>query len=224
MRSAPNALARWRGGRLLHPRGRSFEGQVELWGPFAARVLDGPGRWPATIRVSRGTPTPEGWPDLLGLAMRLHGAGGPVDVLVSSAGRLPLMRHLPLPRRDFAGPYTSIVSYRAGRVRIYLAALPERRLGNSLDTVVAIAGRGDAGWRLAAATATGHWRQFGRIVPGESLPAETDAALAFDPIGNHPSGLWPVGPIQQLRAVTYALSRHARGAADPTRSPASRSS
>ncbi|MGI5215822.1 phosphodiesterase [Plantactinospora sp. CA-290183] len=208
-------ISRLRGGRLLHPRGRSFCGEIELWGPFAAHLAGGPGRWPATVRLSRGTPTPEGWPDLLGLAVRIHRHADPVDLLVSSAGRLPLLRHLPTPRRDFGGPYTSILSYRLYGRRVYLAALPERPLGTSLDQVTSIATGGGAGLRLAVASVAGRWRQFGRISFGEPAPDEVDAALAFDPIGNRPDDLRTVGLIQRMRVATYAASRHTRAVADP---------
>lgn len=215
MLSVGRTLSRWRGGRLLHPRGRSFTGQVELWGPFARQLAQGEGNWPATVRVSRGVPTPEGWPDVLGLAVRIPGDVGPVDLLVSSAGRLPILRHLPLPRRDFAGPYTSIVSYRlAGRRRLYLAALGEHPLGRTLETVVVAASRQQAVLRLAVATATGRWRPFGRVTFGELLSPATDAALAFDPVGNHPTNLLPCGVIQRLRDVAYSASRASRGAPD----------
>lgn len=213
-------LARWRGGRLLHPRGVSFRATVELFGPFARHVLPGaPGRYAATARISRGVPTPEGWPDVLGLALRLHGPAGPVDLLVSSAGRLPVLRHLPLPRFDLGGPYTSILSYRLGGRRVYLAALPERPLGRTLDGVVRLAARGEAAVRLAVASAVGRWLPFGRVILDAQLSAAADAALAFDPTGNHPPELRTVGLIQRLRTITYAGSRHARGADEPPHQP-----
>ncbi|MGA3540329.1 phosphodiesterase [Micromonosporaceae bacterium DT194] len=211
--SAARNLARLRGGRLLHPRGRSFTATAELWGPPADAVADGPGCYRATVRLSRGVPTPQGWPDVLGLAVRLHRPAGPVDLLVSTSGSSPLLRHLPLPRRDFAGPYSSIASYRRGRQRIYLAALADRPLGSTLDSVGSLAAQGAARLRLATASATGLWRPFARITLGDPLTAATDAALGFDPIGNHPPGLLPAGPVQRLRAATYPVSRRARGAA-----------
>ena len=60
-----------------------------------ARLLDGSGRYRVTVRVSKATPTPRGWPDVFGLAIRWAG----VDLLLSSSNRRPLLRHLFLPRR-----------------------------------------------------------------------------------------------------------------------------
>jgi hypothetical protein len=205
-------MARRRGGRLLHARGCSFTGQVEVWGPLAGRVLDGPGRYPATIRISRGTPTPEGWPDVLGLAIRTRGRAGSFDLLLSTAGRMPLLRHLPMPRRDFAGPYSSVVSYRLGRRRLYLAALPEHPAGRTLDAVVAVATRGGVRLELAAASLTGPWCPFGRITFGQPLPEAVDAALAFDPAGGPSTELRPAGLMRRIRTATYAFSQRARGA------------
>ncbi|MEQ4301276.1 phosphodiesterase [Plantactinospora sp. B6F1] len=209
-----NRLARWRGGRLLHPRGISFTGDVELSGPLADGLAGGSGRYPGTVRLSRGTPTPEGWPDLLGLAVRLHLAGGPFDLLLSSTGRPPLLRHLPVPRRDFAGPYGSLLAYRFDGRRTYLLACADGPLGSSLDEVADLAARAGARLNLLAAGVRGPWRTFGHVVFGTRLPAETDAALAFDPAGRHGSELRPRGLLQWLRVNSYASSQRARGAAE----------
>ena len=62
---AAAALTRLRRGRLLHPAGRSFTGEVHFWGtpgpPTGVALLDDPGRYRATVRLSKGTPTPGGW-------------------------------------------------------------------------------------------------------------------------------------------------------------------
>ncbi|GAB3962893.1 phosphodiesterase [Plantactinospora veratri] len=213
-------LARWRGGRLLHPRGVSFTGEVELWGPLADPLAGGSGRYPGTVRLSRGTPTPEGWPDLLGLAVRLHTPGGPFDLLLSGTGRPPLLRHLPLPHRDFAGPYGSLLAYRFGGRRVYLLARADRPLGASLDAVTEVAVRGEARLELLAAGWGRPWRAFGRVVLGTRLPAEVDAALAFDPDGRRGSALRPRGLLQWTRVRSYSSSQRGRGAAeDQTRLP-----
>ncbi|MEH1101812.1 phosphodiesterase [Micromonospora sp. CPCC 205561] len=217
---ATAALTRLRRARLLHPAGRSFVGEVTVWGtpgpPTGVPLLDDPGRFPATVRLSRGVPTPEGWPDVLGLAVRLHrDSGRPFDLLVSSSGAAPVLRNLPLPRRRFAGTYSTIMPLRAGRRRLFLAALADPDspdLGRSLAEV-ATAARADAPRLvLAVASAVGPWRPFGEVGFGAQLSAREDAALAFDPIGNLPPGLRAVGPIAWLREQTYRGSRRARGA------------
>ncbi|MBF9133655.1 phosphodiesterase [Plantactinospora sp. S1510] len=213
-------LARWRGGRLLHPRGLSFTGQVELWGPLAVRMAGGAGRCAGTVRLSRGTPTPDGWPDVLGLAVRLHGRAGPFDLLLSTSSQRRVLRHVPIPRYDFAGPYGSLVGYRIDNRRVYVAARSSRPLGRTLDEVASVADRDAACLDLFAVGGTGPWRRFGRVVFGARLPAEVDAALAFDPDGCRGSALRPTGLIQRLRGAGYAFSQRSRGAAaDQTRLP-----
>ncbi|MFC5926115.1 phosphodiesterase [Micromonospora vulcania] len=218
---AAAALTRLRHGRLLHPAGRSFSGEVRIWGtagpPTGVPLLDEPGRYRATLRLSKGVPTPGGWPDVLGLALRVHSDGGrPFDLLVSSSGAAPGLRHLPLPRRRFSGTYSTIMCYRAGRRRLWLAALadPESAdLGRSLAAVTATVRTDAPRLVLAVASAVGPWRPFGEINVGVPLSAREDAALAFDPVGNVPTELRTAGLLAWLRAQTYRGSRWARGAA-----------
>lgn len=217
---AAAALARRRHARLLHPAGRTFAAEVLIWGtpgpPTGVDLLDLPGRWPATVRLSKGVPTPGSWPDVLGLALRLHREPAPpVDLLVSSSAAAPVLRHLPLPRRRFTGTYTSIMSLRAGRRRLYLAVLadPESpELGRDLAGVAAAVAADRPRLVLAVASAAGPWRPFGEVRLDRQRGAREDAALAFDPIGNPPPGLRVGGPVGWLRDTTYRGSRRARGA------------
>ncbi|GIJ24331.1 hypothetical protein Vlu01_49550 [Micromonospora lutea] len=205
---------------MLHPAGRSFAGEVFVWGesgqPTGVRLLDRPGRYPAVVRLSKGTPTPGGWPDVLGLAVRIHHpTGRPFDLLVSSSCAAPGLRHLPLPRRGFTGTYSSIMSYRTGRRRLWLAALADPEspdLGHSLAGLATAVAANRPGLLLAVASAAGPWRPFGQVTLGDQLSARDDAALAFDPIGNVPEELWLAGPLAWLRRHTYRGSRRGRGA------------
>ncbi|MEV4714453.1 phosphodiesterase [Micromonospora sp. NPDC049374] len=217
---AARALARLRRGRMLHPAGRSFAGEVLVWGtsgpPTGVRLLDRPGHYPAIVRLSKGTPTPDAWPDVLGLAVRIHRqAGRPFDLLVSSSAAAPVLRHLPLPRRRFTGTYSSIMSYRTGRRRLCLAALADPEspdLGHDLAGLSTAVAAGRPGLVLAVASAAGPWRPFGQVTIGDQLSARDDAALAFDPVGNIPEELRLAGPLAWLRQHTYRGSRRGRGA------------
>ena len=214
--------------RVLHPRGRSFTGELEVWGlpggPVGADLLDWPGRYRVTVRVSKGVPTPAGWPDLLGLAVRVHepGRARPFDLLMSTSGRGPLLRHLPLPRRRFATLYSSLLPLHADAGRLYLAALPDPRsapLGGTLDTVTAAAVGAGARFVLAVASPGGEWRPFARLLFGRPLPGPVDARLAFDPTRHQAPGLRPVGAVQALRGLTYRWSQRWRGADVETDGP-----
>ncbi|MCX5120812.1 phosphodiesterase [Micromonospora sp. NBC_00362] len=217
---ASTALGRLRRGRLLHPAGRSFVGETVIWGtpgpPTGVALLDHPGRYRTSIRLSKGTPTPGSWPDVLGLALRLHrGDGRPFDLLVSSSGAAPVLRNLPLPRRRFTGTYSTITCYRAGRRRLWLAALADpdsADLGRSLATAAAVTRTDTPRLVLAVASAVGPWRLVGQVSLGAQLSAEEDAALAFDPVRNLPPELRVAGPLAWLRDQTYRGSRRARGA------------
>ncbi|GGO08434.1 phosphodiesterase [Micromonospora parathelypteridis] len=217
---ASAALGRRRRGRLLHPAGRSFVGETVIWGtpgpPTGVGLLDDPGRYRTTIRLSKGTPTPGSWPDVLGLAVRLHrDTGRPFDLLVSSSGAAPVLRNLPLPRRRFTGTYSTIICYRAGPRRLWLAALVDPDsvdLGRSLATVAAATRTDTPRLVLAVASAVGPWRPVGEVSIGAQLGAAEDAALAFDPVRNLPPELRVAGPLAWLREQTYRGSRRARGA------------
>ncbi|MGC4854582.1 phosphodiesterase [Micromonospora sp. DT4] len=217
---ASAALGRLRRGRSLHPAGASFSAEVTIWGtpgpPVGVDLLDNPGAYAGTLRLSRGMPTPGGWPDVLGLALRVHSdQGRPFDLLVSSSGAAPVLRNLPLPRRGFSGTYSTIMGYRAGRRRLWLAALADPEsvdLGHTLAAVAAAARTDAPRLVLAVASAVGPWRPVGQVGIGVPLDARQDAALAFDPVRNLPAGLRAAGPLAWLREWTYAGSRRARGA------------
>jgi hypothetical protein len=221
--------ARLRGARLLHPRGRSFTGEWETFGTphhrWGAALLDGPDRQPVTVRVSKGAPTPTGWPDVLGLAVRLPGAGrdtgpdagpdaaaGPVDLLFSSALRTPILRHVPWPRRHFGNSYGTLLAYRAGSARVFLATRPARDVGTTLDDVARAASSRGVSFIITAATRWGPWRPVAVLRFGTPLGADVDAALAFNPIAHHAPDLVPVGWVQRLRGTVYRASQHGRGA------------
>jgi hypothetical protein len=192
------ALARWRRGKPMHPRGAVFSGVLERGTgrtPFGVPWLDEPARDEVVVRFSRGAGLPAPLPDLLGLAVRIP--DGPVDLLLSTTPTGPLVRLLPLPRRDAAAAYTSIMGYRSDAGTLRLAALP-----------------GDSSARrftLAAARGQGPWRPFGRLeVTAPHEPRDPD--VRFDAVRNPPHGLVPDGPMARFRAPAYAAARHGRDA------------
>jgi hypothetical protein len=214
-------LAHARRRRSLHPKGRSFAADVELWGLAGygpeTDLLHRTGRLPATVRFSKGGGTPRGRADVRGFAVRLHAPDGDRDLLYSTAGRGRLLRHLPVPRRTFDADYGSLAAYRtADRAgdRLYLWAAPEPggpELGRTLDAI------GEGRLLLFIEDAAGR-RPFGRVTLGAPLPAEQDAALAFDPVGHTTPGLHPTGVVQGSRRYAYRLSQWWRGT-DADRQP-----
>ncbi|MEK8109562.1 hypothetical protein NKG94_43740 [Micromonospora sp. M12] len=117
-----------------------------------------------------------------------------------------MLRNLPLPRRRFTGTYSSIVCYRVGRRRLWLAALADPDsvdLGRSLTTAAAATRTDTPRLVLAVASSVGSWRPVGQVSLGAQLSAEEDAALAFDPVRNLPPDLRVAGPLAWLRDQTY---------------------
>ena len=197
-------VVRSRHQRSLHPVGRSFAGELEVWGtgrPEGADLLDNPGLHRVTVRISKGVGTGPGRPDVLGLAVRVHW-GRPVDLLMSTCGTGRLGRHVPMPRRAFDAVYGSIQAYRTGGGRkIYLSARPdpEAKLGDDLAAI-----------RSGRITLSAGDRPFGRVTFDSPLTADEDDALAFDPIRNTLPDLHPIGLIHRSRAAAYPLSQRWR--------------
>jgi hypothetical protein len=215
-------LARSRNRRVLHPDGRSFTGELRVWGSgpaIGADLVDCPGRHPVTVRLSKGIGTRPGRPDIMGVAIRVHGAGRDDDLLLSSAGTGRVTRHLPAPRRTFETWYGSITSYRSlDRHKVYLAACADPAgvpLGRSLESVAAAA-RSGQGRLLLYALRDGSTIPFGRVTFGAALPSAADAALAFDAIRNSSADLHPSGTVHGLRALAYPLSQRWRRVSPPS--------
>ncbi|GAA0809829.1 hypothetical protein Sya03_45940 [Spirilliplanes yamanashiensis] len=193
--------------RVLHPAGRTFAGEVELWGALGD-AAEAAGRYPATVRFSKGVGLRPGRADLLGFAVRVHAPGGDRDLLYSTAGRGRFTRHLPTPRRDFHTDYGSIMGYRTGGGHVYLWAAPEP----------GAAARGPLpGRMLLSAQDHRERRVYGRVTLGEPLTEQADAALTFDPVRNTTPGLHPAGLIHGSRRYAYPLSQWWRGARRVTR-------
>ncbi len=221
-------VAHSRDRRFLHPDGRSFTGDLEIWGalaPTGAELFDRPGRHPVTLRISKGIGTRPGRADILGVAVRVHGpvAGRRHDLLFSTAGRGRVLRHVPVPRRSFDTVYGSILPYRTGSKRTFhlgVQADPEGRpLGRTLESVAATAAHDSAALLLVLADGAAV-EVVGRLRFGAALAAGQDAALAFDPVRNVPADLYPTGTVHGSRAVAYRLSQRWRGARPATSNPA----
>ncbi|GAB2616539.1 hypothetical protein Aab01nite_29400 [Paractinoplanes abujensis] len=204
-------IVRSRHRRFLHPDGRSFAGELEVWGlDTGAELIDRPARHDVTVRISKGVGTKPGRPDVLGLVVRVHGPERDFDLLLSTCGQGRLTRHLPAPRRSFDTLYGSILAYRTGTGdKIYLAARADGALGADLNGITA--GR-------ITLLAGNH--PFGRVTfTGGPLPTRTDAALAFDPIRNTAADLHPTGTIHGTRALAYRVSQLWRGVRPATPAP-----
>ncbi len=209
------SVARWgaavRRKRLLHPAGAAFEATFTVTPTmsFGVPLLDEPGTYRAVARLSKATSTPRDWPDVLGLAWRVMDAGGPgtcLDIALSTTGRAVLLRHLLVPRRDFAkATFTSLLPYRIGGRNRYLAAVPDTLLGVPADTA-SLATRLHARpfvLTVMVADLTGPWRP----VAGLRIDRVSDEDPAFDVVVNSLPGFAPAGWINRLRGPAYRGSQ-----------------
>jgi hypothetical protein len=207
------AVARWRHGRPMHPRGAVFDAVLERAGsrpPWGVPWLDDPAQDDVVVRLSRGLGLPARLPDLLGLAIRLPGHGRPVDLLLTTAGRGPLTRLTPVPRRNTAAVYSSIMGYRSDAGVLCVAAFPDggevpSDPGPLTDAVL----RDGLGFTLvAAARGAGPWRPFARLAL-TAPRGPLDADVRFDAVQHPPPGLVPDGPMARFRAPAYVMARTA---------------
>jgi hypothetical protein len=206
-------IARWRDGKPMHPRGAVFDAVLERQGgDLGVPWLDAPASDRVVVRLSRGAGLPAPLPDLLGIAVRLPGDAAPVDLLLTTTGRGPLGRLVPVPRRDTAAFYSSIMGYRSDAGSLRLAAFPEADDVPSDPRALAEAvSRDGLRFTVASAVGVGPWRPFARLCLTGPLPS-FDPDIRFDAVQNPPPGLVPDGPMARFRAPAYARARAARSA------------
>src|SRR5690606_3026030 len=126
-------------------------------------------------------------------------------LLMSTTARPPLVRQVPLLRRDFVAFYGSLRAYRSPGGLLHLGALPDPESATparrTLDRVDG--GTGPLRFLLVAARPFGRWRPYGRLFLGTPLPADVDAELAFDHTARHPHDLVPAGWLNRVRGAVY---------------------
>lgn len=204
------AIARYRRGRAMHPRGAVFDAVLERHGaspPFGVPWLDEVRSDPVVVRLSRGAGLPAPLPDVLGLAVRLGTDDDPVDILLSSTGQGRLSRLVPVPRVDAEGVYSSIMAFRSTAGPIRIAALPRAApVPSDPEPVAAAAAAGAIEFSLAAAVGSGDWRPFARL-RSTSARGPLDSTIRFDAVRNPPPGLTADGPMARFREPAYATAR-----------------
>ncbi|RBY92007.1 phosphodiesterase [Blastococcus sp. TBT05-19] len=206
------AIARFRRGRAMHPRGAVFDAVLERHGaspPFGVPWLDEVRSDPVVVRLSRGAGLPAPLPDVLGLAVRMGSDDDPVDILLSSTGQGRLGRLVPVPRVDAEGVYSSIMAFRSAAGPIRFAALPRAAsVSSDPEPVAAAAAHGAIDLSLAAAVGSEGWRPFARL-RSTSARGPLDSAIRFDAVLNPPPGLTADGPMARFCRPAYATARRA---------------
>ncbi|GAB3205179.1 hypothetical protein GCM10027294_02500 [Marinactinospora endophytica] len=212
-------LARARGARAFHPRGRWFAGELTTLSPGALPLPEG--TRPVTVRMSKGAGVPGAGADVLGLAVRVpagDGRGGPWDLALSASGIGWLTRMVPLPARGWGrARYGSIVPYRSGGRLVWLLAVcagDDPIAPASLETLCRRVAERPPLLVLHEGTAWDGWRPVARLV----LTARTrgpDPRPCFDPMRNRPAEveMAPRG-FAALRERAYHGSRLGRWSVD----------
>lgn len=196
-----------RNDRVFHPKGATFNATARLE-QEAVGLLADRAELDAVVRVSRGIGLPHPLPDFNGVAIRLvdaHGKGRDQDLLLVSAPRPPIARHvlLPVPLLRWSGT-GSILPYRTPDGLVVFGASPldastVGSLGRSLPATL----------ELSAASLLGEWRPMARLTLEGRLDAATSDALRFDPWHTGPD-LLPAGLPNRMRLAAYAASQAAR--------------
>jgi hypothetical protein len=198
-------VATVRGAPALHPTGVTTKGHATLLpgqGDASVRLAER-SRVDVIVRFSRGVGLPSGLPDFNGIAIRFvdaHGTERHQDLLLTSAGSWPLLRHVLLPaRRLSARSCSSVLPYRTSSRRsiVFRCSPPP---ASTLDAITSAL---PFDLQLQCATAFGRWRDVARVRIDE---VEHDLIIRFDP-WNTSGGLTPAGLVNRLRRPAYAGSR-----------------
>ena len=212
LRALFTALARLRRGRAFHPRGQSYSGRIApVEGAAMAPFPTSPRS--VLIRLSKAAGLPPRLPDVYGLSLRIPDAYGPgahQDVLLSTAGTLPVLRHVLAPTLGLdRRMLTSLTMFRlGGRLVLLGARFAGTRASGPLQLPAADAAvaAGRVAFELCLASPLGRWRPFARLTLEQRLPAADSKGLRFELLNTAPD-LEPVGFVNRLRPVAYEASR-----------------
>lgn len=208
--------------RPIHSRGLRLDGTVLVHDhglSSGIAWIDQPGGTPATARVSRSAGLPDGLPDIVGLAVRLHhGDPGPApstfsDVLLSSTGWSFPARFVLVPRLTASrAPLTTMMPYRGDHGPVLLGArtLTPAGLPSSLRSFSRSLGASEWQLGLYFATLRGAWQHFGTLTLRLSPEAE-ERDLRFDAVLHPLAGAQTYDWTRRVREPSYALARRRPG-------------
>lgn len=215
-------IKRFRRHRPIHARGLRLDGTVvvhEHGLRSGIAWIDRPGRYPATARVSRSVGTPDGLPDIMGLAARFHHpAHGSApstfsDVLFSSTGWSFPGRFVLVPRLGISRtPFSTMMPYRGDDGPVLLGARTLGPAGLPASLRALRHALGTSGWRLGLffATPLGPWQHFGTLTLALNPDAE-ERDLRFDAVLHPLAGAATYEWARRVREPSYALARRTPG-------------
>jgi len=208
-----SGIAKLQHGRAFHPRGMTFEASVRPADAAGGAAVLPTGGGVALVRLSRAVSLPERVPDVHGLAFRLpdvYGPGRHQDVLLSTAGEQPGLRHVLMPATGVdRRRYSSLLPYRHhGRLLLLGARYAGARRGAPLQIsdLETAAAAGELVFEVAVTEVRGAWRTVAWLTLERRVPAEASRRLRFHP-WNTSVDLRLVGPMSALRAPAYEASQ-----------------
>ncbi|GAA3093780.1 hypothetical protein GCM10017600_79990 [Streptosporangium carneum] len=200
----------------MHADGESFLATLHVVGHpmLGVPALDGPDDHDAIVRLSRAGFLPRPLPDVLGLAVRLPGAGGAggdLDLLLASA---LWPGWLLTPRGDFASAtYSTVLPYDHAGERLRFLAVPgdptRRVRANTRLLAEAVAERPLV---FVLGVDGADRRPLAWLSVHTPLPRDAGEPEGFDPVMNSHPALRPSGWLQEVRVAAYAGSRRGREA------------
>jgi len=201
----------------LHPRGVLLDAVVHRTGAsvrWDATWLDEPGENHGVARLSRAVGLPGQVPDIMGLALALHGPSATrYDLLLASTGRGQLMRFVLTLRRDLTRAfYSSLFPYASASGPVLLAAVPAQTASREVPRHTSSM---SLEFRLLAAAPRGHWQDYGLLRLTARDEADPDPPVSFDPVLNPLPGLRYYAPLTRLREPAYAGARRRTARGDP---------
>lgn len=201
--------------RPLHPHGVRLVGTLQ---PVAGRAPSGlawfdglTGPVPVEARLSRGAGLPAPLPDVVGIALQLHGSDGQqVHLLAASTGRGALGRFLLVPRRSASGVFLStLMPFRGGSGPVVLAL--ETDPEPALPSDPADIARALEGWswrlRLLHGGMRGGWHPLADVVLTHPPRGSVDTGRRSDPLLFAPPGDTIYPWARALRRPAYRAAR-----------------
>jgi hypothetical protein len=200
--------------RPIHPAGLRLDGRLERdGGPFPSGIswLDAAGGDAVEARLSRSMGLPPGWPDIIGLALRVSADGKPADILLASTGMSRAGRYLLRLRRDGRpAALTTMMPYQGARGPVQLAARtlrPHVRLPADPEKFRRALGGSEWVLGLYHGRPREGWHRFGTLA---LRPADGDTPTRFDPIRHPIPGAGTYSWSEALRKPSYTVAREPR--------------
>lgn len=206
--------ARLRHARVFHPDGLELAGRLHAEPEFEA--LFGSGERAVIARLSKGTGTPSGWPDILGLAFRvLDHDDKPWDFALATTGESLVGRLLVTLTRGWGSArYGSLVPYRFGNsnpIWIFAEPDPDQPESASIADLAEHLRDNLATFRLYASGLRVPKQHIATLTLRLAEPAEQRTDY-FDPMLNAPQNVVMVPKaVGKIREIAYTGSRRGRG-------------